>query len=236
MSISSNTSTSICKPRLISRRSRRFGGLPLLLSAALVAAGCSSMPTKTDFQNSYQRVSSSVKSGIDKLKTKGPSRKSRQANSALAVVSQYPLDQIPHTLMKKPVADGRLTSGHGYRLSPTGIPIPRKHKGVDYAAPAGTPVYAAGDGKIIKLYTSKSYGNYIRIEHENDFYTAYAHMQAFTEGLQVGSIVRKGDMIGAVGSTGRSSGDHLHFELIHKSSFIDPLFEYTPQPIESAAQ
>jgi len=68
----------------------------------------------------------------------------------------YAADEAPHTLMMKPVAEGVITSGHGYRLSPTGMPLPRKHKGVDYAAPAGTPVFAAGDGVIEKRYVSDS--------------------------------------------------------------------------------
>lgn len=205
--------------------------------ATVSLVGCNAtMPTKQDFRDGMQFVSSGVKSGIDRIKTRGPSQRSRRSNNATAVVSKYPLDQVPHTLMKKPVAEGRLTSGHGYRLSPTGVPMPRKHKGVDYAAPAGTPVYAAGDGTIVKLYVSKSYGNYIRIEHENNFFTAYAHMDAFVEGMEVGSVVSRGEMIGNVGSTGRSSGNHLHFELIHMGSFIDPLFEYSPEPIQSAGQ
>jgi murein DD-endopeptidase MepM/ murein hydrolase activator NlpD len=133
--------------------------------------------------------------------------------------------------MKKPVATGSLTSGHGYRLSPTGVPLPRNHKGVDYAAPPGTPIYAAGDGTIVKQYESKSYGYYIRIEHDNGFFTAYAHMQAFADGLGIGKMVKKGQIIGSVGSTGRSSGPHLHYELIHNGQFLDPLFE-SVKPVE----
>lgn len=193
------------------------------------------MPSKGEFQAGFQRVSTSVKGGFEKIRSKGPSSASKLSNDAEAIVSQYPLDEVPHTLMKKPLAEGKLTSGHGYRFSPTGVPIPKKHKGIDYSAPAGTPVYAAGDGVIVKLYTSKSYGNYIRIEHENSFFTAYAHMQAFVDGLEVGSVVSQGDMIGNVGSTGRSSGNHLHFELIHNSSFIDPLFSYSPDQVQAAA-
>lgn len=194
---------------------------------AVVLGGCSSMPTKQDIQSGVKKVQSSLRGGIERLKVKGPSRQSRKSNSTSLIVSQFPIDQVPHTLMKKPVAEGRLTSGHGYRFSPTGVPIPKKHKGVDYAAPTGTPVYAAGGGTIVKHYVSKSYGNYIRIEHANGFFTAYAHMQAFVEGLGVGSVVARGQMIGNVGSTGRSSGPHLHFELIHNSTFIDPLFKST---------
>ena len=205
----------------------------VFISATITLVGCASMPTtdgiKSGLKKAQTSVTGTVSSGFQKLKTKGPSSQSRDTNSSRIVFAQYPPDEIPHTLMKKPVADGRLTSGHGYRLSPTGVPIPRKHKGVDYAAPPGTPIYAAGDGVIEKLYVSKSYGNYIRIEHENNFFTAYAHMQAFADGLKVGSAVSKGQMIGAVGSTGRSSGPHLHFELIQKGTFLDPLYVYEPE-------
>ncbi|ASJ70781.1 M23 family metallopeptidase [Granulosicoccus antarcticus] len=200
--------------------------------SVFVAAGCAT----ADIREGLIKVSEGVQEGINKVTTKGPGSANNGASDALAVVSKYPLNEAPHTLMKKPVAEGRLTSGHGYRFSPTGVPIPKKHKGVDYSAPAGTPVYAAGNGTITKLYESKSYGNYIRIAHENDFFTAYAHMQAFADGLDVGSAVTKGQIIGNVGSTGRSSGNHLHFELLHKSSFIDPLFEYTPATVQSASQ
>lgn len=198
-----------------------------LLASVGLTSGCATV-NKKGIQDGFRSVSTGIRDGVKNLRVRGPSKESRSANDASKVVSQFPLNQVPHTLMKKPLLEGRLTSGHGYRLSPTGIPIPRKHKGVDYAAPAGTPIYAAGDGVIEKHYVSSSYGNFIRIEHSNDFFTAYAHMQAFADGLVVGSVVTKGQIIGVVGSTGRSSGNHLHFELIHKGKFIDPLFEYTP--------
>lgn len=210
----------------------------VLIIATISSSACSTMPTQEELQKGLQtglqRAGNTLQSGIDRLTVKGPSQTSKSSNNAQAVVSKYPLNQVPHTLMKKPVAEGKLTSGHGYRFSPTGVPIPKKHKGVDYSAPTGTPVYAAGNGTIVKHYTSKSYGNYIRIEHSNDFFTAYAHMQAFADGLGVGSSVSKGQLIGNVGSTGRSSGPHLHYELIYKGRFIDPLFE-SIAPIEAAS-
>ena len=213
--------------RYIKHKPRK--GIFLLLTAlTVVISSCTSVPTKQDFQNGVQYAQKSVSDGFNRLKVKGPSASSKQSNDVQAIVSQFPLDQVPHTLMKKPVAEGRLTSGHGYRFSPTGVPIPKKHKGVDYAAPVGTPIYAAGEGTIVKHYTSKSYGNYIRIEHANGFFTAYAHMQAFADGLAVGSKVSKGQIIGNIGTTGRSSGPHLHFELIHQGNFIDPLFVSLP--------
>lgn len=178
--------------------------------------------------NGFRTVGSTLESGVNKIRGSGSGGGGTQkrilsSNRAAEIAAQFPTDQVPHTLMKKPVADGRLTSGFGYRLSPTGIRLPKKHKGIDYAADAGTPIYAAGDGEIVKLYVSKSYGNYIRIKHDNGFETAYAHMQAFVEGLAEGSIVSRGQQIGAVGNTGRSTAAHLHFELMYNGNFIDPL-------------
>ena len=137
----------------------------------------------------------------------------------------YGIDEAPFTLDVKPVAEGRLTSGFGLRRNPTGFKLFRKrHRGVDYAAPAGTPVYAAGDGTVDRIYTSSSYGNYLRIAHENGFQTVYAHLAAFAEGIEEGSAVERGQQIGAVGMTGSATGNHLHFELVHRGERVDPLF------------
>jgi len=203
--------------------------LTLAAGAVIGLAGCANMPTKTEIGKSLTTVTDSVATGFTRLKTKGPSSRSQASSNTKEIFSKYPSNQAPHTLMKKPVAQGQLTSGHGYRFSPTGLPIPKRHKGIDYAAPTGTPIYAAGNGTIVKHYVSKSYGNYIKIEHENGFATAYAHMDEFVGGLTVGSTVTKGQNIGTVGSTGRSSGPHLHYELIHNGNFIDPLFAYSTE-------
>ncbi len=127
-----------------------------------------------------------------------------------------------HNFLTKPVATGRLTSGHGYRVSPLGTK-PRKHNGVDYAAAKGTEVYAAGAGIVERIYRSKSYGNYIRIRHADGYATAYAHLHSYAKDITRGAIVKRGQTIGTVGSTGRSTGNHLHFELIYKGRFVDPL-------------
>ena len=91
-----------------------------------------------------------------------------------------------------------------------------------------TAIFAAGDGVIEKLYVSSSFGKYIKIAHKNGFSTAYAHMDTFGEGLATGSRVTKGQVIGTVGNTGRSSAPHLHFELHYGNRTIDPLFKYDP--------
>ncbi len=219
---------------------RKQHGLIGVVIASVFMVACNAVPTKQGLLNSVQVASNGVKSGVKGsvsfIKDKTPGTSVKKPDGTIRIVSKYPLNQVPHTLLKKPVAEGKLTSGHGYRFSPTGVPIPKKHKGVDYSAPTGTPVYAAGNGTIVKRYKSKSYGNYISIEHENSFITAYAHMQAFADGLSIGSVVSKGQQIGSVGSTGRSSGPHLHFELIHGSTFIDPIFKYVPEPEQIAAE
>jgi len=139
--------------------------------------------------------------------------------------TKFKASEVPNTLMKKPVAEGRLTSTFGFRLNPSGIPLPKKHKGIDYAAPEGTAIYASGDGIIDKKYVSKSYGNYIRIKHANGFSSAYAHMQKFADGISDGSSVKRGQIIGAIGTTGRSTAAHLHYELLYQGKPVDPLFK-----------
>jgi murein DD-endopeptidase MepM/ murein hydrolase activator NlpD len=139
--------------------------------------------------------------------------------------TKFKSNEVPNTLMRKPVAEGRLTSKFGFRLSPSGIPFPKKHKGIDYAAPEGTPIYASGNGVINKKYVSKSYGNYVRIKHANGFSSAYAHMQKFADSISEGSSVKRGQVIGAIGTTGRSTGAHLHYELHYRGKPVDPLFK-----------
>lgn len=221
------------RPKYKTRQIVKF--MPLLVAATLTI-GCATTDVKSTLLDGYEKVSTTVKSGVQNIKKgNSTSNTSDQTNANdLALVGRFPITEVPHTLLRKPLATGRLTSGHGYRLSPTGIPLPRKHKGVDYAAETGTEIFAAGGGTIEKLYTSKSYGNYIRIKHDNGFSTAYAHMNSFTDGLKTGSEVHKGQVIGTVGSTGKSSGPHLHFELLYGSQFINPLFKYTKDADVSA--
>ncbi|RUM94467.1 MAG: hypothetical protein DSZ28_03045 [Thiothrix sp.] len=138
--------------------------------------------------------------------------------------TKFKSNEVPNTLMKKPLAEGSLTSKFGVRFNPTGIPFPKKHKGIDYRAEEGTPIYASGDGVIEKKYVSKSYGNYIKIKHANGFSSAYAHMQHFASGISIGSPVKRGQEIGAVGTTGRSTGAHLHYELHYHGEPVNPLF------------
>ena len=111
-----------------------------------------------------------------------------------------------------PPVDAQPNSLYGIRKDPTTGEI-KKHLGVDYAAPKGTPIRAAADGKIIKKYESDSYGNVIFIEHTDGLVTKYAHMSRFNDAFGLNDMVKTGEIIGYVGSTGKSTGNHLHFEL-----------------------
>ncbi|GAB6054562.1 hypothetical protein JCM17960_33820 [Magnetospira thiophila] len=125
-------------------------------------------------------------------------------------------------LMRTPINGARLSSGFGKRKHPV-LGYSKMHKGIDFAAPTGTPIFAAGDGVIVKRQRNGSYGNYINIRHNSTYNTAYAHMSRFAKGLSVGSRVRQGQVIGYVGTTGRSTGAHLHFEILKGDRQVNPL-------------
>lgn len=125
------------------------------------------------------------------------------------------------SLMKTPIDGARLSSGYGMRRHPV-LGYSKMHKGIDFAAPRGTPIYAAGDGTIERIGPFSSYGNYIRIRHRRDLHTAYAHMKGFRSGLKTGSRVKQGQIIGYVGTTGRSTGPHLHYELMVNGKTVNP--------------
>lgn len=124
-------------------------------------------------------------------------------------------------LMKTPIDGARLSSGFGMRRHPV-LGYSKMHKGVDFAAPRGTPIYAAGDGTIERLGKFSSYGNYISIRHKGNIKTAYAHLNGYKAGLKAGSRVKQGQVIGYVGSTGRSTGPHLHYEVIVAGKQVNP--------------
>lgn len=124
-------------------------------------------------------------------------------------------------LMKTPVDGARISSGYGKRTHPV-LGYTKMHKGVDFAAPRGTPIYAAGDGTIEKAGMWSSYGNYIRIRHNSELKTAYAHLQKFAKGITPGKRVKQGQVIGYIGTTGRSTGPHLHYEVLKNGTQVHP--------------
>ncbi|MEL7232131.1 MAG: M23 family metallopeptidase [Pseudomonadota bacterium] len=115
-------------------------------------------------------------------------------------------------LMKTPINGARLSSSFGMRRHPISG-FNRLHKGTDFAAPTGTPVYAAGHGTVERAGRYGGYGNYVRIRHANGYKTAYAHLSRYGRGVRAGARVRQGQVIGYVGSTGASTGPHLHYEV-----------------------
>ena len=125
------------------------------------------------------------------------------------------------SLMKTPINGARLSSNYGMRKHPI-LGYNKMHKGVDFAAPTGTPIFAAGNGVVEFAGKNGSYGNYIRIRHDSTYKTAYAHLNGFKKGVYGGVRVKQGDVIGFVGSTGRSTGPHLHYEIIVNGKQVNP--------------
>ena len=125
------------------------------------------------------------------------------------------------SLLRTPIDGARVSSKFGIRKHPV-LGYTRAHRGVDFAAPRGTPIYAAGDGIIEAIGRNGSYGKYIRIRHDTIFKTAYAHMHRYAKGLKKGARVQQGDVIGYVGSTGVSTGPHLHYEIIKNGVKVNP--------------
>ena len=125
-------------------------------------------------------------------------------------------------LVRKPVLAGTMRSGFGLRRHPI-LGYTKMHTGVDWAAPSGTPIYASGNGVIEKAGWESGYGKYIRVRHNNGYETAYGHMTAFARGMDEGTRVRQGQVIGFVGSTGLSTGSHLHYEILVNGRFVDPM-------------
>ncbi len=125
-------------------------------------------------------------------------------------------------LMRTPIDGARLSSGFGRRKHPI-LGYTKRHTGVDFAAPRGTPIYAAGNGTLTYAGNKGGYGRYIRIRHNGSYSTAYAHMKGFARGMRTGKRVNQGQIIGYVGTTGRSTGPHLHYEILHNGRHTNPL-------------
>jgi murein DD-endopeptidase MepM/ murein hydrolase activator NlpD len=126
------------------------------------------------------------------------------------------------SLLKTPIDGARLTSTFGMRRHPV-LGYTRMHKGIDFAAPPGTPILAAGDGEVEFAGRNAGYGKYVRIRHNNEISTAYAHMSRFASSLKRGRKVRQGEVIGYVGSSGLASGPHLHYEMLVRGEEANPL-------------
>ncbi len=125
-------------------------------------------------------------------------------------------------LMPKPLPNGRLNDGFGWRVHPV-LHVRKHHNGVDYDAPTGSPIVAAGDGVVELISYQKGYGKYVRIRHQGGYSTTYAHLSSARKGLRVGEKVKQGEVIAYVGSTGYSTGPHLYYELKVGDQYVDPL-------------
>ncbi len=125
-------------------------------------------------------------------------------------------------LVRKPVGAGIMRSGFGFRRHPI-LGYSKMHTGVDWAAPYGTPIFASGNGTVDKVGWEGGYGKYVRVKHNNGYETAYGHMSAFARGIEPGKRIRQGQVIGFVGSTGLSTGAHVHYEIVVNGRFVDPM-------------
>jgi len=137
--------------------------------------------------------------------------------------------------LKAPVRYSRIGSRFSHsRMHPI-LRIRRPHYGVDYSAPIGTPVYAVGDGRVIEIANKSEAGNMIRIRHNSVYLTAYLHLSYYAKGIELGSLVKQGDVIGYVGSSGLSTGPHLDFRFYKNGYPVDPLKVEAP-PVEPISE
>ena len=164
------------------------------------------------------------------LKVEGEMRRFYRFRTPDGIVDYYDQDgnSAKKFLMRKPVKGARFTSGFGMRRHPL-LKYRRMHTGTDWAAPTGTPILAAGNGTVEAVGRKGGYGNHVRIRHGNGFKTTYSHMARFARGLRPGVKVRQGQVIGFVGSTGLSSGPHLHFEVLVNNRFVNPMTINVPR-------
>ncbi len=127
------------------------------------------------------------------------------------------------SLKRTPINNAKITSKFtGKRKHPV-LGYTRAHKGVDFRAPTGTPIPAAGAGRVIARSFNRGHGNFVKIRHNGSFETLYAHMSKFAKGVNVGTMVRQGQIIGYSGSTGLSTGPHLHYEIIKNGVHVNPM-------------
>ncbi|MEW6017688.1 MAG: M23 family metallopeptidase, partial [Pseudomonadota bacterium] len=131
-------------------------------------------------------------------------------------------------LLRTPVDGARITSGFGVRRHPV-LGYTRAHQGVDFGAGHGTPILSAGDGVIVEARRWGGYGNWVRVRHSNGWETGYAHASRFAKGIRPGMRVKQGQVIAYVGSTGMSTGPHLHYEVWRNGQRVNPVGAKVPQ-------
>jgi len=131
-------------------------------------------------------------------------------------------------LLRTPLDSVRVTSGFGMRMHPL-LGFTRMHAGIDFGAPTGTPVYAAGAGVVKEERWAGGYGHWLKIEHQGGWATGYGHLSAYASGLHVGQKVAQGQVVAYVGSTGMSTGPHLHYEVMKGNEKLNPISAKVPQ-------
>ena len=131
-------------------------------------------------------------------------------------------------LLRTPVDGARMTSTFGMRRHPI-LGYNRMHQGIDFGAGTGTPVFAAGDGVVVEARRWGGYGNWLRIRHQNGWETGYGHLSRYAKGLHAGERVKQGEVVAYVGSTGASTGPHLHYETWFKGKRVNPIGAKVPQ-------
>ena len=127
------------------------------------------------------------------------------------------------SLKRTPINNAKITSSFSGKRKHPVLGFTRAHKGVDFRAPTGTPIPAAGAGRVIARSFNRGHGNFVKIRHNGTFETLYAHMSKFAKGVNVGTMVRQGQIIGYSGSTGLSTGPHLHYEIIKNGVHVNPM-------------
>ncbi|MBY0406763.1 MAG: peptidoglycan DD-metalloendopeptidase family protein [Rickettsiales bacterium] len=130
-------------------------------------------------------------------------------------------ESIRKALLRTPINGAKITSGFGMRSHPI-LGYSKMHRGVDFGAPTGTPIYAAGDGIVSFSGKKGGYGNYLSIKHDKKYASAYAHISRFASGIAPGKKVKQGQIVAYVGSTGHSTGPHLHYEILVNNTQVNP--------------
>ena len=136
-------------------------------------------------------------------------------------------DSLQRTFLKSPMEVSRVTSSFGMRFHPV-LGRNKKHEGIDYGAPIGTPVWSVADGVVVEARYSSTAGNMIIVQHMNGISTEYFHLSRFAEGLKAGARVKQKQLIGYVGTTGMSTGPHLHFGMLRGGGHVDPAAQKFP--------
>ena len=201
-----------------------------LALAAVAAFGIAATPAQANETNTAAAVGA-----IDMSKVAAPAQEGDDAQFQQLFAKWDELDRAASPALRvsvpsrMPLDNARLSSDYGMRTHPVlgGL---RSHKGVDLSAPTGTPIYATADGYVSKAEWFSSYGKYVSIEHGANLQTRFAHMSRIA--VDAGTRVKKGQLIGYVGSTGRSTGPHLHYEVRIDGKAVNPV----PYMVESEAQ